>query len=101
MKTILGVALLTFACVAQAQQLKQKECDALSLWAADMVWARDMGASKEKIRAYFQSQKDVHFLILLRKFDELWDIHEQTWEEVAESIQNECYAKRGNYGTPS
>lgn len=98
---MLGVALLTYACIAQAQQLRQGDCDALALWAADMIWARDMGADKEKIRVYFEKRKDVHFLVLLRKFDQLWDIREQTWEEIAESIQNECYGKRGDYGTPS
>lgn len=97
------VALLvaaTYPTKAHAVQLDGQGCLALAVWSHDIALMRDLGADKEKLRAYFLKNKDEHplYLILLRKFDELWATTLEL-EQIAPPVYQDCIRRRGQYGS--
>ena len=104
MKTILSVLILgTFVLnlgTTQAQQLNQNGCVAVAVWAHDIVWAKEMGADRERVVGYLraQAQKEPVFKILVKRFPKIWDSGADK-VVVGEAMYNECISIRGNYGT--
>ena len=91
----------TWPTKAHAVQLDHQGCMALAVWSHDVVLMRDVGADKEKVRAYFREQdtKDQPvFGLLLKAFEKLWATAEPR-ENIAPPIYQDCVRRRGNYGT--
>jgi hypothetical protein len=84
---------------AHAVQLDQQGCLALAVWSHDVALMRDVGADKEKVRAYFEKNKDEHpiYVVLLRRFEELWATKE-VLQEIAPPVYQDCIRRRGQYG---
>jgi hypothetical protein len=95
----LGCILLQ-ALPARAVQLDQEGCQTMAIWGRDLVWARDMGADRAKVRAYVDKQRkeSPFFVVLLPLFDQIWDT-KASGEEVMISLFRDCVARRGGYGT--
>lgn len=86
--------------VAVAAQLDRDGCATMAIWGRDLIWARDMGADREKVRNYLEKSKEegVVFKVLLPMFDALWTT-KMDRVEVMNGLYRECIARRGNFGT--
>lgn len=95
------VALSLFATNAEALKLDQDGCLVYAIWARDVVWARDVGADKDRVRASLEEmgerEKNPVFALLLRFFDPLWGTG-MPKEMIAQSVYTECAGRRGEYG---
>ena len=84
-----------------AIQLDQRGCLELAIWSRDVIWARDMGADKDKVRASVEEmgrdEPSGVFVIVLRQFDALWGT-EVPRRAVAQMQYDECARLRGQYG---
>lgn len=69
------------------------------MWGRDLMWARDMGADKDKVRAWIvQSGKESPvFVVLLSFFDDIW-ASQAEGVQVMQALYRDCAARRGNYG---
>src|SRR3954470_19154390 len=93
MKSLHAVAALAAVLVAlllpesaQAQiSLSQRGCQSYATWSGNLVWARDLGADKDKARAELvtldQKTPASIFALMLRNFDSLWTTHAD-WEAI-------------------
>lgn len=99
MRTIIALILLAASFPASPVQLTQQDCVEMAVWSRDLVWARDMGADKEKVRRYLKdSQVETPFFtVILKTYDELW-ASKSDKVVVMQKTYQECFAKRGNYG---
>lgn len=83
-------------------QLDQPGCVAYGTWSADIIWARDVGADREKVRASLAEMRDEGgamadlFALLLRDLDALWATAAAR-EAVLMLTVRECYARGGRY----
>ena len=86
---------------AAAIQLTSQGCDALAGWSFDVVWARQVGADKEKVRASLVELADRDrrgiMRLLLRDFEMLWATNAAP-EIVLQIVQLDCHQRRGKYG---
>lgn len=85
---------------AHAVQLDRAGCQGFAVWSHDVVLMRDLGADKEKLRAYLESKRhDVSFYpLLLKLLDGLWAATGDK-EELAQKVYSDCIDRRGQYGT--
>lgn len=91
--------LLLWCLPAKAVQLSREECGLMSIWTGDLIWARDMGASKEKVQKFVDdtAKEAPFFVIIQRNFETIWEA-KITRLEMIQQTYGECYVKRGNYG---
>ena len=82
---------------ADAVQLTGKQCEDLAVWAADTVWAKHVGADKEKVRGWYQDQKSAVFVVLLRDFDKLWELDISYRVPLFNVVLDVCNQRRGVY----
>ena len=89
----------TWPTKAHALQLSHQECQGYAVWSHDVVLMRDVGANKEKVRAYLESKKSEipYFARLLKEFDQLWQTKADRVEKGT-AVYNDCVKRRGNYG---
>lgn len=107
-KLVMLALLALLALPAQAAiQLDGQGCMEYGIWSRDLVWARDMGADREKVRASLAEMRaesgaagiaaGVVFDLLLRDLDRLWSTHASR-HAVMQTVVRDCVARRGFYG---
>lgn len=86
---------------AEAQiQLSQRGCQSYASWSGNLVWARDLGADKDKARAELveldaKTPANIYAL-MLRNLEKLWTTS-AGWEQVTLVILQDCISRRGQY----
>lgn len=80
--------------------LSPSACQVYATWSGNLVWARDLGADKEKARqeliAFDQKMPSTIFALMLFRLDELWTTT-ANWEQVMLVVLQDCVARRGVY----
>jgi hypothetical protein len=102
----LGVVLvvtLHFPRTAEAEVvLNQRGCESYASWSGSFVWARDLGADKDKARdelmAMDKKEPASIYALMLRDFESLWSTT-ATWEVVTILTFQDCVSRRGRYGS--
>ena len=112
---IICAALLWASTPAAAVLLDQQGCLEYAVWSRDLVWARDVGADREKVRESLiemRREANAHvgrdasaagapvFTLLLRDFDAIWVV-QATRHVVAQAVYRDCATRRGQYGEES
>lgn len=82
---------------AYAVQLSGSQCEELAVWAADTVWAKHVGADKERVRAYYAGQGSPIFKLLLRDLDAIWGLDLKYREMLFQAVLDSCNNRRGVY----
>jgi hypothetical protein len=87
--------------VADAQiTLTQRGCQTYASWSGNLVWARDLGADKEKARAELvmldKKTPSNIYALMLRNLDSLWTTTAD-WESVTLVLLQDCINRRGAY----
>lgn len=84
-----------------ALQLDENGCRNYAIWARDIVWAKSVGADKEKVMASLMEFREGTnapvFTLVSRYFDMLWDTG-MPWQFVGTAVYSECVERRGKYG---
>ena len=101
---LLAVAFAAAALVPQSAEaainLTQRDCQTYASWSGNIVWARDLGASKDKTRQELlgldQKRPANIFALMLRNLDTLWTTT-ANWETVTLVILQDCINRRGMY----
>lgn len=93
-------AMLLALSPASAMQLTEQGCIDYAVWSGDLVWAREIGADRERTRAslvemYEQSNSAV-MALLLRDFDRLWATRSDRLI-VMRAVARDCLARGGRY----
>ncbi len=98
---VLFAAFILISPRADAVQLDAEGCLSYAVWSSDVIWARDAGADREKVRASFKKmQADTDhpiFTLLLRDLNGLWATAADR-NTVASVIYKDCLQRRGKYG---
>ena len=101
----LSVALLLYFLIFQSSAqatitLSQRGCQTYASWSGNLVWARDLGADKERARAELvmldEKTPSSIFALMLRNLDLLWTT-KADWESVTIVILQDCIKRRGAY----
>ncbi len=82
---------------AHAVQLTGDQCQEMAIWASDTVWAKHVGADKEKVRAYYAEQRSPVFRLLLKDLDKIWELDIRYREPLFRAILQVCNNNRGIY----
>lgn len=81
-------------------RLSQRACQTYASWSGNLVWARDIGADKERARTELvgldQKTPLTIFALMLRNLDTLWSTTAD-WESVTLVILQDCINRRGMY----
>jgi len=103
---VLGIAAAVLSAVFHPRAaeanivLTQRGCQTYASWSGNLVWARDLGASKDKAQAELialdQKTPGSIYALLLRNFEVLWTT-EANWELVTSAILQDCVKRRGVY----
>ena len=102
--TLLAAALFATALAPRSAEaaitLTQRGCQTYASWSGNIVWARDLGASKDKTREELlgldQKRPANIFALMLRNLDTLWTTT-ANWETVTLVILQDCINRRGQY----
>jgi hypothetical protein len=100
----LAIALLLtafFPSTAEANiTLSQRGCQSYASWSGNIVWARKLGADKEKARTELieldEKTPSSIFALMLRNFESLWTT-QASWELVTRAVLEDCINRRGIY----
>jgi hypothetical protein len=80
--------------------LSQRGCQTYASWSGNIVWARDLGADKEKTRAELialdRKTPSSIFALMLGNLDTLWTTT-AGWESVTRVLLQDCINRRGVY----
>jgi hypothetical protein len=80
--------------------LSQRGCQSYASWSGNIVWARKLGADKDKARTELveldQKTPSSIFALMLRNFESLWTT-QATWELVTRAVLEDCINRRGIY----
>ena len=80
--------------------LSQRGCQTYASWSGNLVWARDLGADKEKARAELvmldEKTPSNIYALMLRNLESLWATT-ANWEQVTIVILQDCINRRGQY----
>ena len=80
--------------------LTQRGCQTYASWSGNLVWARELGASKDKAQAELialdQKTPGSIYALMLRNLEVLWTT-EANWELVTSAILHDCVKRRGVY----
>jgi hypothetical protein len=81
-------------------RLSQRACQTYASWSGNLVWARDLGADKEKARSELigldQKTPLTIYALMLRNLETLWATTAD-WESVTLVILQDCINRRGMY----
>ena len=95
------IAALAWCYPAAATRLNAAGCRTYALISAEVVWARAVGADKDKVRISLlgMADKDESGVVkmVLRDLDALWATAAD-WTAVEQHVMVDCYARRGVYG---
>ena len=100
MAAVLAAAVLVPRAAEANITLTQRGCQTYASWSGNLVWARDLGADKEKARAELvaldrKTPANIYAL-MLRNLDVLWTTTAD-WESVTLVILQDCINRRGAY----
>ena len=80
--------------------LSQRGCQSYASWSGNIVWARDLGADKDKTKAELvqldQKTPASIYALMLRNLESLWTTT-ANWEQVTLVILQDCINRRGQY----
>ena len=80
--------------------LSQRGCQSYASWSGNLVWARDLGADKERARAELvgldAKTPSSIYALMLRNLEILWGTT-ANWEAVTIAILQDCINRRGTY----
>jgi hypothetical protein len=80
--------------------LSQRACQSYASWSGNIVWARKLGADKEKARTELveldEKTPSSIFALMLRNFESLWTT-QASWEFVTRAVLEDCINRRGIY----
>jgi len=98
---VLALGALFASPLADAQiRLGQRACQTYASWSGNLVWARDLGADKEKARAELvmldAKTPSSIYALMLRNLESLWTTS-ANWESVTLVILQDCINRRGMY----
>ena len=98
---VLALGALFVSPLAEAQiRLGQRACQTYASWSGNLVWARDLGADKDKARAELISLDEKTpssiYALMLRNLESLWTTS-ANWESVTLVILQDCINRRGMY----
>ncbi len=101
--SLVALAGALIPCAAEAQiTLTQRGCQTYASWSGNLVWARDIGADKEKARAELvtldKKMPSNIYALMLRNLDSLWTTTAD-WESVTLVLLQDCINRRGTYET--
>lgn len=96
LRGLLLLAILLWMVPATARSLSSGECMSYALWSHDIIWARDVGADKAKVKASLVDAPGAIMRLVLLRFDSLWSA-DQPKLVVAEAVYRECMSRGGNY----
>ena len=97
----LALSSVLWPATAEAQiTLTQRGCQTYASWSGNLVWARDLGADKEKARSELvtldaKTPSNIYAL-MLRNLESLWTTT-ANWESVTLVILQDCINRRGQY----
>ena len=96
---LLALALSIVPVQADALQLTSDECINYAIWTRDLIWAREMGINKEKVRVYLASEQHQYkfFRLLVKHLDALWAMPYEFRAEIAEQVYLDCTLRKGKY----
>lgn len=86
---------------AEAQiTLTQRGCQTYASWSGNIVWARDLGADKDKTRSELigldQKTPSNIYALMLRNLETLWTTT-ANWEQVTLVLLQDCINRRGTF----
>ena len=88
---------------AGAVVLDQHGCVEYAVWSRDVIWAREVGADKKKVRASLIELRDEVpsgvIGLILRDFELLWATYADR-RVVAQVVLRDCYSRAGRYEDP-
>jgi hypothetical protein len=73
------------------------QCQELAVWASDTIWAKHVGADKERVRAFYAEQRSPVFTLLLRDFEKIWGLDMKFRIPLFRAVLEVCAANRGIY----
>ena len=80
--------------------LSQRGCQSYASWSGNLVWARELGADKEKARleltALDRKTPASIYELMLRNLESLW-VTSANWEQVTLVVLQDCINRRGMY----
>ena len=95
---VLAFAALTPRTADAAITLSQRGCQSYASWSGNLVWARDLGADKEKARAELSAldrkTPSSIYELMLRNLETLWGTT-ANWEQVTLVVLQDCINRRG------
>jgi len=94
---LLAAVLVAVARPAHAVQLTGDQCKELAIWASDTVWAKHVGADKERVRAYYAEQRSPVFTLLLRDFEKIWGLDLKYRIPLYNAVLEACTFRMGTY----
>ena len=99
--SVLALAAALVPCAADANiTLSQRGCQTYASWSGNLVWARELGADKEKARAELvmldKKTPESIYALMLRNLDILWTTTAD-WESVTLVLLQDCINRRGAY----
>jgi hypothetical protein len=75
-------------------------CQAYASWCGSLVWASDVGASKERARielVHLDEKRPFNiYALILKNLDALWETA-ATPEQASSTILQDCVSRRGMY----
>lgn len=100
----LAAAFLSTLCFSGSAEanitLSQRGCQTYASWSGNIVWARDLGADKDKTRAELimldQKTPSSIFALMLGNLETLWTTT-ASWESVTRVLLQDCIQRRGVY----
>jgi hypothetical protein len=101
----LGIAFASAAfspgAAASEVVLSPRGCQTYASWSGNLVWARDLGASKDKAREELivmdKKEPSSIYALMLRDLESLWATNAD-WEAVTLLVYQDCLKRRGRYG---
>ncbi len=97
---LLFIFVLAWNTIAGAVQLDEMGCMNYAVWSGDIVWAREVGADKDKVRVFLIEMADQDetgvLRLVLREFEHLWATRADRIA-VGQIVLRDCFARRGRY----
>lgn len=97
---ILGITALVPTSAEAQITLTQRGCQTYASWSGNIVWARDLGADKDKTRSELigldQKTPSNIYALMLRNLETLWTTT-ANWEQVTLVLLQDCISRRGMF----
>ncbi len=97
---VLVLAALSPRTADAAITLSQRGCQSYASWSGNLVWARALGADKERARAELtaldRKTPSGIYELMLRNLETLWGTT-ANWEQVTLVVLQDCINRRGTF----